>query len=400
MRILYFHQYFTSPRFAGGTRSYEIAKRLMRNGHQVSIVCLYNSGFGLTETKKGEFRGSVDGVNVIAYKVMYSNSMGLFARTVAFVKFILKSLALVFKEDFDAIYATSTPLTVGIVGIVAKVFRRRKKFVFEVRDLWPELPIAMGMRNPLFISAMWILERLSYNFADECIGLSPGIVDGIKRKLWKRKPVYLIPNASDVDSVYPMKRGITELSGVSPDDFVAIFTGAHGLANGLYALLDVAKILKIRGCKVIKIVLIGSGKLKQGLVDRARKEGLDNVYFFDPIPKCDLLKIVAKSDVGLMILDNIPAFYYGTSPNKFFDYLACGVPIITNYEGWVADIIKENNCGYYVCHSDSGAFADILEKMTSDKYSNLAMRRNSRAVAEKKFARDIVLQPLTEIFKI
>lgn len=398
MKVLYFHQYFTTPRFAGGTRSYEIAKRMMQNGLQVELVCINNPMFALKEIKKGEFRGNVDGVDVIAYDVPYSNSMGLFSRTIAFSKFIFKSVSLIFRENYDVIYATSTPLTVGIMGVLAKLFRRNKKFIFEVRDLWPELPIAMGMRNPFLILSMWILERLSYNFADKCVGLSPGIVEGIRRGcINKNKPIYMVPNACDVSIIEPNERGIDELDGISRDDFVAIFTGAHGIANGLYALLDVAKILKEKGRGDIKIVLIGEGKLKNSLILRSRNENLDNVKFFNPIPKCDLFKLIAKSDVGLMILDNIPAFYYGTSPNKFFDYLACGIPILTNYKGWVADIIRENKCGYYVEHSDSEAFADTLIKMADNKSENEQMRKNSRRVAENDFSRDTVLASLNEI---
>ena len=399
MKILYFHQYFTTPRFAGGTRSYEIAKRLMAGGHAVKMVCSYNPKFGLCEVKKNEFRGDVDGIDTVAFAVPYSNSMGIAARLMAFLKFLFKSVRLLFTEDYDAVYATSTPLTVGLIGIAAKIFRRKKIFCFEVRDLWPELPVAMGLKNPVIIFGMWAIEGLSYRCADMCIGLSPGIVEGIRRRCPKSTPVYMIPNACDVESVSPAPRGIEGLEGVNKEDFAAVFTGAHGLANGLYALLDVAKVLKQKGAENIKIILIGDGKLKPSLVERAKAENLDNVLFFDPIPKKKLFEIVARADAGLMILDNIPAFYYGTSPNKFFDYLSCGIPVITNYEGWVADIIKENKCGYYVRHSRTGEFAEILMKMAEDPEGCAQMRAASRKTAETKFARDIVLKDIAAIFE-
>ncbi len=195
MRILYFHQHFVTPKGSGGTRSYEMAKRLIVRGHSVVMVCGNYSGgdTGLSAPfVQGFRRGFVDGIDVIEFDLAYSNSDSFVKRSFIFLKYVFRSLKLVFSENYDLIFATTTPLTAGIPGIVGRWFRG-KPFVFEVRDLWPELPKAMGViTNPLVLLAMSLLEWLSYRSANRLIGLSPGIVDGIAKRGNPASPVVRI----------------------------------------------------------------------------------------------------------------------------------------------------------------------------------------------------------------
>jgi len=222
----------------------------------------------------------------------------------------------VFTERYDVLFATTTPLTAGIPGIFAR-WLRGKPFVFEVRDLWPELPRAMGViKNPLVLWAMGVLEWASYRSAHRLIGLSPGIVEGITHRGVPRARIALVPNGCDLEifsgDVEPWRP-----AQVQPGDLLAVFAGTHGLANGLDAVLDAAAELKRRGRDDIKLLLIGQGKLKPGLQARAQREGLGNVVFHDPVNKARLAGLMAATDVGIQSLANVPAFYYGTSPNKF-----------------------------------------------------------------------------------
>lgn len=270
-------------------------------------------------------------------------------------------------------------------------FFRKKAFIFEVRDLWPELPREMGViKNPVVLAAMSFLEWLSYRKADACIGLSPGIAEGIRRRAPKGQSVAMVPNGCDLDLFRSGKREELDLAGVEGDDFVAVFTGAHGMANGLGAVLDAAAVLKKQGRSKIKFVFIGDGKLKGELVRRAEAEGLDNCLFFKPVPKDHLNGILASADVGMMILANIPAFYYGTSPNKFFDYIASGLPVINNYPGWLTDLIREHECGIAVGPSDPKAFADALIAMADNPGETRRMGGKARLLAEATFSRDVL----------
>lgn len=385
MKVVYFHQHFTTPKGGGGTRSYEFAKRLLASGHEVTMVCgaYENHNTGLVQPfVKGKRQGVVDGINVIEFALPYSNKDGFLKRTLTFLRYAWRSIGLALSKDYDLIFATSTPLTAAIPGIAAKIFRR-KCFVFEVRDLWPELPKAMGViTNLIVLKLMDWLETVAYKLADGCIGLAPGIVEGIEKKV-KNKPIVMIPNGCDVDLFKPNLNAAKK-----SDKFIALFAGAHGIANGLDSVLDAAKELKQRGRNDIEIHLVGSGKLKPELIERAEQEGLVNCHFINPVSKHEIIKLMQTASVGLMVLANIPAFYYGTSPNKFFDYIAAGLPVVNNYPGWLADMIKEYRCGLAVEASDAIAFADALEQL-ADKPDLLAqMGLNARKLAIEKFDRN------------
>lgn len=388
MKIIYFHQHFTTPSVGGGIRSYQFARQLIKEGHQVTVVSGGTCFLGLPSTTvKNVYRGYLDGIDVVQIMISYSNSFSLFQRMKSFLTYARRGIQFAMKEEYDLLFATSTPLTAGIPGIFAKIFRR-KPFVFEVRDLWPELPKALGLKNPFFLLGMSALEKMSYWIADACVGLSPGICGGIKRRSQKDKMIEMIPNGCDLDIFVPGERENLNLEGISREDKVAIFTGAHGIANGLDAVLDMASVLKKRNRTDIKIVFVGDGKLKPALKDRAQREKLDNCLFFDPVSKNELKDIVSSADMGLMVLKNVPAFYYGTSPNKFFDYISAGLSIVNNYPGWLCDLITENQCGVVVSPDDAEAFADGVVYLADHPEERKQFGMNSRVLAEREYSRD------------
>lgn len=401
MKVLYFHQHFTTPDFSGGTRSYEFSKKLIERGHNVTMVCGERAKLNLNSTvKKGIYRGNVDGIDVIQIKLPYSNNDGITKRAITFVKFAWIGIQIAISEKYDLLFATSTPLTASIPGIWIKWFgKRERKFVFEVRDLWPELPKALGMKNPFALWGMSILEKMSYRMADGCIGLSPGICEGIRKRSQKEKLIEMIPNGCDLDLFNPMGEKHPKLESISPSDTVAIFTGAHGIANGLDAVLDTAIELKRRKRTDIKIVFIGNGMMKHRLKERVKKEGLENCLFYDMVSKKKLTSIIITADIGLMVLKNVPAFYYGTSPNKFFDYIASGLPIINNYPGWLADMIQENNCGIVVEPDNPFAFADAMIFLADHPELRKEYGLNARKFAECSFSRDNLANGFVDFFE-
>ncbi len=390
MRVLYFHQHFSTPKGAAGIRSYQMARKLIEHGHQVTMVCGSYSGgqTGLTGSFIGGKRtGNVEGIDVIEFDLAYANSDGFVKRASVFLKFALKSIGIALTEDYDVVFATTTPLTAGIPGIFAR-WLRKKPFVFEVRDLWPELPKAMGViQNPIVLFAMSCLEWISYRSAHRCIGLAPGIAKGIAERGVNQKNIKAIPNGCDL-SIFENYDKPWRPAGVQSDDLMAIFTGTHGMANGLDAALDVAKELKQRGRNDIKLVLIGQGKLKPSLQARAIQLELDNVIFHDPVDKKTLAGLMASADLGMQLLANVPAFYYGTSPNKFFDYIAAGLPVLNNYPGWLADYIQQEQCGFAVVPDNPSAFADALENAAANRDSLQSMGVRSKQLAQTQFNRE------------
>lgn len=389
MKVLYFHQHFSTPKGSTGIRSYEMARRLIAHGHEVTMVC---GSYGGGETGldvpfcSGRRYGNVDGINIIEFDLAYSNKDGFVKRAGTFLKFALKSIGIALTHKYDVVFATTTPLTAGIPGIFAR-WLRFKPFVFEVRDLWPELPKEMGViKNPIVLSAMSLLEWCSYRSAHRCIGLSPGIVEGIKKRGVKAEKIELVPNGCDL-SIFANDVATWRPEGITETDLMAVFTGTHGMANGLDAALDAAAELKSRNRNDIKLVLIGQGKLKEQLQQRALSENLDNVIFHPPVNKAKLAELMKGADLGMQLLANVPAFYYGTSPNKFFDYISAGLPVLNNYPGWLAGIIKEHQCGYSVEPEDPKVFADALEHAADNKELLPEMGGRAQILAKQEFNR-------------
>jgi len=233
------------------------------------------------------------------------------------------------------------------------------------------------------------LEWASYRSAHRLIGLSPGIVEGIAKRGVPRERIALIPNGCDLD-IFAGEVEPWRPEQIKADDLLAVFAGTHGLANGLDAVLDAAAELKRRGRDDIKLLLIGQGKLKQALYARAQCEGLDCVVFHEPVNKSRLAGLMASADVGLQVLANVPAFYFGTSPNKFFDYIAAGLPILNNYPGWLAEMIRHNQCGFTVDPESPDAFADALERAANDRAAAKEMGERGRELAKREFDRELL----------
>jgi len=372
-----------------------MAKSLIEHGHQVTMVC--GSGFmartGLIgEPVNGIRRGIVDDIDVIKINLEYSNYDSLTKRALIFLKYAFKSIFIAWQEKYDVLFATSTPLTAGIPGIVMRIMKPGKRFVFEVRDLWPELPKAMGVvSNPFVLFGMAILEKISYAAMHGGVALSPGIRKGMLKGADANKDIAMIPNGCNLDIFKPGKTDNISssklLAELPEDSFRCIFTGAHGIANGLEAVLDAASVLKEKGRTDIYLLFVGDGKLKPGLKQKAFERELNNCIFIDPIPNAQLAELLKQCHVGMMIFDNVPAFYYGTSPNKFFDYISSGLPILNNYHGWLKEIITQNQCGVAVLPENPEAFANALIELADHPEKRKEMGINARKLAISQFAR-------------
>ena len=388
LKIIFFDQHFSTPQGSTGNRSYWFSKALIKAGHEVVIIS--GSYHGATTGLNGSFikgrrEGIVDNIRIIEYDMQYSNKDSFLRRTWVFIKFALRSTSFALEEPCDLLFATSTPLTIGIPGIIAR-WLKRKPFVFEVRDLWPELPREMGViKNPVVLWMMGVLEWVSYHSAYRLIGLSPGIVKGIERRGIDNQHIAMIPNGCDLNIFNNTQAFRPE--GIANSDLMAIYTGTHGIANGLNAIIDVATELKKQSINDIKIVLVGDGKLKPELVDRAKVEKLDNIIFLDLMDKYKLSSIMAGADIGIQCLANVEAFYYGTSPNKFFDYISAGLPVLNNYPGWLSDMIKEHKCGFSVPPNDAEAFCDALQYAQKNRCELRLMGESAQILAKSNFNR-------------
>jgi glycosyltransferase involved in cell wall biosynthesis len=254
----------------------------------------------------------------------------------------------------------------------------------------------MGIvRNPVAKRVLLLWEWITYRCAAKLVALAPGIKEGIRRKAnVPDERIVMIPNGSDTKNLRPLGRLARELLPIGDELFVLGFTGTHGRANGLDAVLDAAAVLQRRGVEGIAFALIGDGREKARLVRRAADERLDNVHFVGLFKKAQYNRVLAELDIGLQILENVPAFYYGTSPNKFFDYLAAGRPVLVNYPGWMADLVTEHECGVAVPPDDPEAFADAVEQLLAGRERLGEMGHAARSLAEAEFSQEKILVDL------
>lgn len=394
MKIVYLHQYFFTRSMIGvaGNRSYEFARRLVSMGHQVDMVTSY------THAQKGErtewFETIEDGIHVHWLPVPYANKMDFRKRIHAFLHFAIGASRKAASLDADVVLATSGPLTIALPGLYAS-WCRQVPMVFEVRDLWPEGAIQLGvLTNPV---GKWLsrrLERVAYSYSDHIIALSPGMKDGVIGAGVPSDKITIIPNAADLDLFHPRVDGhaMKDQLGLSGQFSLAYF-GTMGLANGLGFVLDAAAELKRRHVSDIIFLLHGDGMERPMLEARARQEGLDNVVFSGPTPKHLMSQLVAAVDVCMTIFKNVPVLRT-CSPNKLFDALAAGKPILTNMPGWLGGIAEDYGTGVLVEPDNPIDFADKAMWMRDHPDRLERFRQNARRVAEEQFSREVLADRL------
>jgi glycosyltransferase involved in cell wall biosynthesis len=397
--VLYFHQYFATRRRSTATRSYELARRLVERGHRVTIVSrdtrMLEAGRDGRPPGRLVARERVDGIDVLFLNVPYANRYPTPVRLASFTAFaIAAGVAGALERRPDVVFASSTPLTIGIAGL-ATARLKRVPFVFEVRDLWPAVPVELGAlrARPAVLSAEW-LERRLYDGADRIVVLSEGAQRDLECRGIPAEKLALIPNAADLDVFRPgvVDDGFRARHGLE-GRFVALYAGAIGRANGLDQLVDAAAALRTAGEPRVSIVVLGDGGERPRLERRVNELGLENIRFLPPVPKDELAGIIGAADVTLTIFAPYPVLETN-SPNKFFDSLAAGKPVVVNLDGWLRRLVEENDAGAWVPAGNPDALATRLAVLATDPQHIATMGRNARALAEREFSRDLMAERL------
>lgn len=396
MNILYVHQYFMTPEEDGATRSYWLARKLVEHGHRVIMITSTN-----TLQHKEPAVCDIDGIKVVYVKNEYDNYFSKWRKVKSFLQFMYRSVRVAGKEkNIDLVFATSTPLTVGFVALYLK-FRKKWKYVFEVRDLWPEFPIQIGViRNKLLIALLRFFERKIYQKAEFVIALSPGMEDGVKATGIPAEKVCVIPNMSKPDLFFPREKSEEMMekyfSGASK--FRIVHFGAMGVANGLEYIVEAAKVLQKQGIEDVEFVLLGYGSTEPELKQMCRDYDLKNVTFLGPHNLYATSEIVNCCDASITSFKNLPILYTN-SPNKLFDSLSAGKPVIVNSAGWTKQLVEENDCGFYVDPENPG---DLAEKIRRYKEDTLLLRRwgeNARRLSEQVYDKSILSEKFVRILE-
>jgi glycosyltransferase involved in cell wall biosynthesis len=373
MQILYLHQFFVTRAGVGGTRSYEFARRFVARGHRVRMVTA------------GDGHSTVDGIDVVGVPGAYSDYMSATAssdreRMLAFGRFAASGTAAALRGPRpDVIYATSPPLTIAVPALAATA-RWRAPLVFEVRDLWPEAPIQMGaLDNPRLQRQARSLEREAYKRARRVIALSPGIRDGVIGAEVPAGKVILVPNASDLDLFRP---------AAPPERFLVSYFGTMGEANDLSLAIEAARLLPD-----MSFVLMGDGKRRAEL----ERSAPPNVSFPGAAAgKDEVAGLAATSSACLTFFKDVPVLATN-SPNKLFDTFAAGRPAIVNMDGWMRQLVEDNDAGFYV--RDAADLAQKLAWLRAHPEEVERMGRNGRALAEREFDRDLLAARVLDVLE-
>jgi len=399
MKILYLHQYFNTPSMSGGTRSYEMAIRMIEKGHEVHMITSERNPSG----KKGIWRDEIiDGINVYWLSVPYDNKMLFFQRIKAFLLFAFKAGKKAISIGGDIVFATSTPLTIAIPAIKTKK-KLKIPMIFEVRDLWPELPIAIGViKNPGLKYMAKKLELWAYKNSNKIIALSPGMSEGVAKTRYPVKNIHTIPNSTDI-SLFQVQNDVglqfrKKCEWMNDEDKLVIYTGTLGEINGVGYLVDIAnEFIEIN--KKVKFLVVGDGIEEQKIRDKAKMNNClnNNIFMLSKLPKNKMPGLYNISTLATSLFIPLKEME-ANSANKFFDTLAAGKPIVINYGGWQKDLIEKYNIGLAISRDPKIAAKALNELLINDELLN-TMGKNALELAGSIFSRDKLAKKLIQILE-
>ena len=396
-RIWIVNQFANTPQMPGGTRHFEIASFLVKKGWKVEI---FASDFNLSKRKSLKLEklkfNKTENINGIIFHWLKTfpyrkNDWKRYLNLLSFCfNFSIYQFRLFPKKHKnklmpDLIIASSPQLIVSFCALIlAKILK--KYFIFEVRDLWPQVLIDLGgmSSNNLIIKALNFMGNILYKNADCVVVLAEGLQDYVINK--GAKKVVWLPNGPDLEKFSPLSKRKFSHFFTKSNPFKLVYAGAHGVANDLGNVIEAAKSLLDYP---IKIILIGDGPEKKDLIYKAKD--LDNVLFKDPLPKELIPEILVSADAILISLGDVKLFQYGISPNKLYDAYALQRPVVSTLKGSVNNEIHKYQVGIGCEPESPQLLANSIIKMykKSNKEREL-MGIKGRKLAETIYSRNII----------
>jgi len=393
MKILYFYQYFTSPKGSWGTRVYEFARRWVKAGDSVTVITSVYDKSDLKPTQLiSQF--DVEGIDVRVINVKLSNKHGFAMRVFTFLAYAVIASWYALVLPADVVISSSGPITVAIPGMVAHYIRKRP-WVFEVRDLWSEGAIELGIiTNPILIKIVRFFEQTCYAAATKIVALSPGMANWIT-ETYNYQNIEVIPNASDRQLFGTTPPNIT-LPPFTENKKLILYTGTMGQINNCWQIIKMGEYLQEIGENNLEIVLIGDGKEKAELEAYTQKKDIKNIHFLGILPKEEIVIWLQKAYCALIVFRDIPCLNT-VSPNKMFDAFAAGVPIIQTTQGWIKELLLKEDCGLTVMPDDPQAMANAVLKLVNDEQLRNTQAANAKRIAKELFDRDLLAQKMRTI---
>ena len=383
---------------SGGTRSYEMARRLVSMGHEVHMVTTWREPM----RSKSWFETKEDGIHVYWLPNYYSNTIGFFRRVWSFVRFSIMASFKTRTIKADIVFATSTPLTIAIPGVYSS--RKQKiPMVFEVRDLWPEIPVAMGaIKNPVLKYIARKLEEFAYKNASAIVALSPGMRDGVIKTGYAKDRIAVIPNSCDTS----LFNNQTEMSAQfrAKHDWLGerpliVYTGTFGKLNGVDYMVGLAKELNYIAPD-IRILLIGDGSEFDKVKSLAAREGVldNNLFVAKRVSKKEIPSVICASTLSVSVVIDKKELW-NNSANKIFDAFAAGKPLLINHAGWQKELLDEFGAGivtWGLTHRDAAVL--VKDAIQNKKWIESA-GQSSKRLGASFFSRDAAAVQLEQIFR-
>jgi glycosyltransferase involved in cell wall biosynthesis len=386
--VVLIHQAFLTGNEGGGTRHYEFARLLAERGHHITVVASPVSYLTGREIEKGArtVAQREAGIEIKHPRVYEALHRSYRARLLNFLSFMCSSFALALREarDFDVIWGTTPPIFQAVSGwAVARA--RRLPFMLEVRDLWPDFAIELGViQSRVLIALARRLETFLYSHADRIVINSPGFRPHLDANGVAKEKIALIPNGTDVAFfAQPIDREEVRRRFKINDEFVVLYAGAMGMANDLETLLRATSYLNRDD---ILVLLVGDGKERRSLESLSVHLDSRNVRFEPPQPKAVMPEVMAAADICVASLRAIPMFAT-TYPNKVFDYMAAGKPTVLAIDGPIRDVIEKSRGGVFVSPGDPEAMAEAISAYESDRLLVADHGSNARKFVASNFDR-------------
>ncbi|WP_419773853.1 glycosyltransferase family 4 protein [Halarcobacter sp.] len=395
MNIWIFNHHALTPDMSGGTRHYDFALELQKRGHSVTIIA---SSFHYSKYKEMKEYGSKDyliekikNINFIWLKTFPYYGNGI-KRVINMLSYTYKSRKVISNLDLekpDIIIGSSVHLF-AVYAAYKSSKEYNVPFIMEVRDLWPQTLIDMGMSkwHP-FILSLSFLERFLYKKADKIISNLPYANQYIDKYTENNKFVW-VSNGVDFSNIDYKKRE-------EDNKFIITYTGSIGFINNLHILLEVAK--NLRDYRDIYFKIVGDGVDKDRLVSFSKENNLSNVFFEPQVPKSEVYSILQNSDLLFIIIKNSPLYRFGISSNKLFDYMASGRVVLFSGES-INNPIREADAGYIVKSDNIELLKNkILEIYSLSKEEREKIGLKARTYIQKNYATEVLVDKLELVLK-
>ncbi|NCD26821.1 MAG: glycosyltransferase WbuB [Deltaproteobacteria bacterium] len=403
MHILFLCHYFPPEVNAPASRTYENAKRWVRAGHRVTVLTCHPSHPG--GVVYPGFRNSVhawdekDGIRVLRVGTYLSANKGFVKRTANYVSFMFSAMAQCWRvKDVDVVVSTSPQFFCGMAGYFVSRLKRRP-WVLEIRDLWPESIIAVGaISNRRVIKALEGIESFLYRKADHIVSLTRAFKRHIMDRGIADQKVSIVTNGADLERFAPADRmnDVRRELGLGESVFLASYIGTHGMAHGLNTILKAAR--RLENEPDIRFLLVGDGAERDKLLKAKEDMGLTNVIMLGQQPKERMPDFLAASDACLVLLIKSDLFKT-VLPSKIFEAMAMKRPIVLGVEGESRELIEEAGCGICIEPENDQELAETVLRLARTPELCRKLGESGAEFVAQRFDRETLAREYLSILK-